>query len=137
MSIGEDLLTYLLADSSIASAVGTRCHQNKAPHGYDGQYIWFGRAATENADAIDDAAGTAPFRQYFDVECCSDDIDEAIDLADLVKAKHLARGSFGAGTIQGVFVTDHADDYIPRGVNSDEGMHVAALQLELVGYTGA
>ena len=134
MSLGEDLRTWLLADASITALVGTRCHQNKVPQNSTSPYIWYGRATTENEDAIDDIAGTIPFVQMFDVECISDDIDEALNLADLLKAKHLTRGTIGSGTVQGVFVSDHADDYIPRGDNSDDGRHVAALQFQIMGY---
>lgn len=138
-AIGEDIRTWLLADASIAAVVGTnaatsRIHQNKPPQNESTPYIWYGRATTENEDAIDDPAGTDPFTQIFDVESISDDIDECIDLADLLKAKHLFRGTIGNGTVQGVFITDHADDYIPRGDNSDDGRHVAALQFEFKGY---
>ena len=134
-TLGEDLRTWLRADASILDLAGTRVHQNKAGNKYNGQYIWYGRATTQNEDALNDPAGTDPFSQIFDVEAISDDIDEALNLADLLKAKHLARGTFGAGTVQGVFVSDHADDYIPRGINSEDGLHVAALQFEIMGYT--
>ena len=138
-AIGEDIRTWLLTDSSITAMVGStaaaaRIHQNKAPQNESTPYIWYGRATTNNEDAIDDPAGTLPFSQIFDIEAISDDIDEALDLADLLKAKHLARGTLGTGSVQGVFVTDHADDYIPRGDNSDDGRHVAALQFEFMGY---
>lgn len=133
--IGEDIRTWLLADASISAVVGARVHQNKVPQASAAPYVWYGRATTANEDALDDPAGTTPFSQIFDIESISDDIDEALDLADLLKAKHLARGTIGSGTVQGVFVTDHADDYIPRGVDSDDGRHVAALQFEFMGYT--
>jgi len=132
--IGEDIRTWLLADASISAVVGTRVHQNKAPQASTTPYIWYGRATTQNEDALADDAGTAPFSQIFDIEAISDDIDEALDIADMLKAKHLSRGLIGGGRVQGVFVTDHADDYIPRGDNSDDGRHVAALQFEFMGY---
>jgi hypothetical protein len=134
-TLGEDIRTWLLADTAIAAVVGGRVHQNKAGDRYLGPYIWYGRATTQNEDALDDSAGTKPFSQIFDIESISDDIDEALSIADMLKAKHLARGTFGGGKVQGVFVSDHADDYIPRGSNSDDGLHVAALQLEFMGYT--
>lgn len=133
-SIGEDLRTFLLADAGISAAVGTRIHQDIAPQGYDGQYIWFGRGGTENEDMLDSVAGEKSFREFFDIETISRDINESLSLAALVKGKHNSRATFGSGTIQGLFVTDHADDYIPRGIGQDSGLFVAALQLEIVGY---
>jgi len=137
--LGKDLRTYLLADSDIETAVGDdRIHQNKAPEGYAGLYIWYSRGGTDDEDELADAEGSAPFREFFDVELIGRDLDAVLALADEVRSHHKARGSFGSGTVQALFVRDHADDYLPRGIfDDDQGLHVAALQFEIVGYVAA
>ena len=133
-SLGEDIRTWILADASIAAVVGTRVEQNKLSQGKEGLAIWYGRATTENADTIDAAVGTVPFSQTFDLECIGPDIDAVLDLAELVKALNYTRGSIGSGTVQGVFIDDHQDDYVSRAIGSDDGRHIAALTLEFTGY---
>jgi len=135
-SLGIDLRSYLLDDSDISDAVGAeRMHQNKTPESYDGLYIWYSRGGTDDEDELDDEEGTAPFREFFDVEVIGRDLDAVLDAADELRSHSKARGTFGDGTVQALFVRDHADDYLPRGIfDDDEGFHVAALQLEIVGY---
>ena len=79
--------------------------------------------------------GVAAYLAYAVLSWFSRDLDEALELSDAVRAHNKARGAFGDGTIQGLFIRDHADDYIPRGIfDDDQGLHVAALQFEIVGY---
>lgn len=134
-TLGEDLRAFFLADGPISSAVGgARIHQNMAPEQYAGRYLWFGRAGTQPEDAHDDAVGERPFRELFDLEAISEDLDEAEALADLLRGKDKYRGALGSGTVQALRITDQDDDYLPRGDDSDEGRHVAALELQVIGY---
>jgi len=135
--LGIDLRVYLLADSDISEAVSERCHQNKVPEGYDGLYIWFARGGTDDEDGLGDAEGEAAFREFFDLEVIGRDLGDVLDVADEIRSHNKARGSFGNGDVQALFIRDHTDDYIPRGIfDDDEGLHVAAVQLEIVGYQG-
>jgi len=131
--IEENLRTWLTGYASLAVIVGERVHVNNVPEESDPPYIWLGRAGIGREDAIDDTPGSQPFVQRFDCEIYAADIEQVMDAAELIHAKHAHRGTFGAGTVQGLFVTDHADDYIPRGAMDDEGLHGAFLQLEIVG----
>ena len=135
-TIGTDIRTWLIADAAITAVVGARVFENKINQGNDDNVcIWFARATTSGEDALDDDSGTKPFRQIFDLEVISKDIADTNTVADLITAKRLHRGTFGVGKVQGVFIDDHSDDYIPRGVNSDDGWHIAAFQLDIAGYT--
>jgi hypothetical protein len=136
--IAEQLRAWLLTDNSLKALVGAQgvC-QNVAPEDAHDPFVWFGRARTEHEDVIDQAAGVAPFRETFDVEAIGLDVDAVEDVAEVLRTKHCYRGTFGTGTVQGVFIRDHRDDYIPRGVLADDGSHVAALEFEIVGYAGA
>jgi hypothetical protein len=135
-TIAENLRTWLLSDNSLKALVGNDgVHQGILPEKPHDPVVWFGRARTQTEDTLDQAAGERPFREAFDVEAIGLDIDQVEDVAEILRTKHLYRGSLGSGMVQGVFVSDHADDYIPRGILADDGSHVAAMQFELVGFT--
>jgi len=96
-------------------------------------YIWFSRGSTEDLDTLDASPGEQPFMTAFNVEAISDDLDEAQDIAAALKARlNKYRGAFADSTVKGIFVTDHNDDYYPRGLGADEGRHVAALRVEII-----
>ena len=134
-TIGEDLRTFLLEDSSISTAVGgSRCYQNEAVENYAGTFIWYSRSDTEPLQTLDEAAGVRPWSEFIDLECISDSIDAAIDLGDLIRTKHATRGTFGAGTVSGLFIGSQSDNYLPRGDASDDGLNICAFNLEIIGY---
>lgn len=131
--VGINLRKHLLGDAAIAAVVGERIHQNKVPQGFDRPTIWFMRRTTENEEDLACEAGEQPFRQTFDLEVATYDIDTTIDTATLVRSRlHNHRGEFGDGKVQGVFVEDHDDDYFPKTGSSDDGLHVAALSITIV-----
>lgn len=134
-TLGKDLRTHLLTDASLVALVGQRVHQNRAPAQYLGPYVWFARRGVDWEDCLDDDAGEDPFRQFIDVECLAMDLDDTEAMADCIRSLHGYHGSLGAGSLQGLWVLDQDDDYIPRGHGSDDARHVAALQLEIAGYT--
>lgn len=133
-AIDENMRTFLLAQSSVHSAVNERVHQNHVPQEGppDPPYIYYAITGTADDAAIDDSAG-GPTRYFFGVECWGTTVKESRDLATNVQAalnKH--RGTFGDTTVKGVFAADAADDYEPRGHSGDEGLHVSALAVEVV-----
>jgi len=134
-TIGEDFVAYLLADSDIASAVTDRVHYLSVPQNFDDLYVWIGKAAQEHERCFDDGTGDEPFRQFWDIECIGQTLASVDLLAGYVRALDNDTGTFGAGTVQRIWIADHAEDYVPRGINSDEGFCIAALQAEIVGYT--
>jgi len=137
MTIDQDIIAALIADVNIAAKVGTRVHYQRVPQGYIDDYIWLARSGSSDDEdrAMDDASGASyHFREFFDVECISQDLDDAVSLALLVKKFDSKRDTLGNGTVQAIFVRDHADDYVARGVSGDDGSFVGALQFELVGY---
>jgi len=135
--IDDDFRIWLLSDPVIASHTsGNLVSQNMVPQGEKESCVWYGRATTESEDALDDN-GAGPFVQIFDVECISDDVIKSTDMATALINKHpIPRTTLGGTSTQAIFITDHSDDYIWRGVHSDDGRHVAAVQVEVVGYGG-
>ena len=129
--VATRLRTFLLTDATISQMVGEQVHQGFVPENTAGDYIWFSRAAVEPLRVL--ASGAIdPLSVRFDVEAISEDIDRSQSLAAAIRSKCDAyRGTFGDSTTQGIFVEDHNDDYTPRGVFSDDVLHVAALSVEV------
>ena len=131
--IATRLRTFCLADAAVTALAGSRMAQGVVPEQIATPYVWFSRANTEDVDTLDAAAGEQPFVTAFNVEAISDDIGEAQDLAAALKSRlNKYRGAFADVTVKGIFVTDHNDDYYPRGLGADEGRHVAALRVEII-----
>ena len=135
MALDEDLRTEIIAAST---TLGTRVHQNIVPEHQGNTFprCWFQRISQEDLLAVDGSRIDLKRTEYT-VEFISEDIDEAIAAANAV-AEHTdqggllaKRGTFGAGTVQGVFITDQDDDYQPRGIGADEGAHVSALAITI------
>ena len=125
--------TFCLADATIAAAIGSRMCQSVVPEQLATPYVWFGRASTDDLDTLDASPGEASFVTAFNVEAISDDLDEAQSIGDALKARlNKYRGTFADSTVKGIFVTDHNDDYYPRGLGEDGGRHVAALRVEII-----
>jgi len=131
--IAEDLLAFLLAQATI-TALTTRVHWNHVPEEPTDLYMWFARAGTDQDRTLDQAQGELPRSVSFDVECIGTDPSNVVDLAEAVQGLDCAKGTFGSGTCQLVLIGDESDEYVPRGVYSDEGLHVQVLRLEVIGY---
>ena len=135
-SIGEDLRTHICNSTACAAFFTTitadGCvEQNTIRQQAPSPRIWYQRAGSEEPVDCGGAGGLVFSR--WDIECHSEDIDKALDLAAAVKARldgHL--GSFGSRRVQGVFVEDHDDEYEPGGVASEEGLYVAALSAQII-----
>ena len=133
--VAENLRTFLLADSGISTTLGAeRIGQNRAQQDWGYPYVVFYRSGTDSERCIGDAVGLAPFRHFFDVECVSSDIDGAADLAEAIKTyADNFTGTFGTQSVQLIAIEDHDDEYQPRTPLSDEAVHIAAINVELMG----
>jgi hypothetical protein len=128
----EHLRKFLLADSSIAGAVGSRVSFNVVPQDKDVPYIFFQQEGSTDDAALDDSAGT-PTRPRYALECWADKPSDAISLKNLLQAKlHKHRGTFGDTTVKGIFAEDVDDEYVPMGNGSDDGLHGCHLFAEVV-----
>lgn len=128
----EHMRKFLLADTSIAAAVGTRVSYNYVPQDKDAPYIFFQQSGATDDIALGDSA-SVPTRPTYAVECWADNPADAIALKNLVQARlHKHRGTFGDTTVKGIFAADVDDDYVPNGNGEDAGMHSASLLAEIV-----
>jgi hypothetical protein len=134
-TVGEQLRSKLLADTTITTIVDTRIHQDHMPQ-VNSRYpaIWFSRSAEEYHRTL---SGSIRLGTQFDLEVMSTSIDEAIILSERVRRLiDGSRGPFGLTTastfvVQGVFVDDKSDDYLFRNDASDEGIEVCALGVRI------
>lgn len=136
-TLAEDLRAELIADSEIATAVVTRVHYQHVPESVVGSYVWFSRSGSSDDDdrTLGDASGQKyHFRELWDMEGISSDLASAQALAGMLKKFDSHQSSLGDGSVQGIFVRDHTEDYIPRGVLNDDGFFVGAVQFEIIGY---
>jgi hypothetical protein len=109
------------------------------PQDVDYPFVWLMKSAEIYADDL----CYPPVMDYarIDIEVVSDDIQESRDWAAAVK-KHLHAMTLNSlkfendsGTYQyihGIDVDDHDDDYLPRSVGSDDPLHVAALDINVI-----
>jgi len=143
-TIDQDLIQQLVDDTDITDIVeglpNQRIHYNHVPESYLGTYIFFHRiTAGEDEDRIlnEQPGRKYQFRETFIVEAISRDLDDQVALVGELRKYDSHRDTLGTGTIQAIFVRNAADDYIPKGVDSDEGYHVGSLEFEIVGYAEA
>lgn len=128
MATDADLRTYTIADATVA-AITTRWFVNSVPEFADLPFVYCRRARTVFRDIMGERDIEA---EYFDVECASDDLDEAISLADAVRDRlEGASGTIGSGSYACVQVADQFDEYVPRVQAADETLHVISLVVEV------
>ena len=96
-------------------------------------YIWIGRRGVMHERTMNQSVGEQPFEERWDLEAWGG-IDDVQTIAEAVRDLDCDKGAFGDGTIQLLQVEDHSDDYVPKGVFSDEGYDLAAFQITLYGY---
>lgn len=93
--------------------------------------VWFQRSGEKTERHLDGSAGLTTTE--FDVEVHSTDISTSQDLADALKAGLDAYyGTMGAQAVDGIFVEDHDDNYVPKGLMGDAGFFVPALKVTVM-----
>jgi hypothetical protein len=132
--MSEDFRAFLLAQPDIANSVGSSVHVNSVPEEIVPPYIWLRRSGANSERSLGDAQGTPAFEERWDLEVITDSPGECEDLAASIRNLDGAKGTFGTGSIQGLFIEDYSDEYVPKGVFSDEGLDVAAFQIVIYGY---
>jgi hypothetical protein len=124
-----------MIDISFAQYLGTLTalpiQQGKIDETQPTARVWF-QQQSSNTSVLNN--GT-PYLDdtIFDVEVASLDIDQAQREANTIRtALNGYRGLMIFQPVQGVFVSDAADDYIPRNLNADEGFQVCAFQVRII-----
>ena len=129
--LGENIRSVIVGSTAVlaefpGAAAPYAVLQNVEPENPPLPRIFYSRSSGEQDLFLDGDAGLT--NETWDIEIISDSVDEAQDIAAAVKTLlHGKRGTFGTQTVQGVFITDHNDDYVPKSPAADEGYCVAAL----------
>lgn len=132
-TVGDDLRTYLIGDSTILKRVGSRIFNSKVWENSVTPFIWFQRTGEESFDCITDAQGDAPDVTRFSLECVgkSEGDAEAIALAVKARCHKALKVTMGSRTAT-IFAEDQNDQYEPRpGGPGASGFHIAALAVEV------
>lgn len=128
----ENLVRFLLADSTVTAKVGNRVDFNHVPESDGTPYIFFQQQGASDSPALDDTART-PYRPRYAIECWAVTPADAVELKNILQGKlHLYHGTFGSGTVQGIFAEDVSDEYEYAGDGSDNGYYGVALSAEVV-----
>ncbi len=132
-ALDEQLIAFLRAQATVNVIAGNRIHEGNVPESSDDPYVWIQRSMRDRESYQTLQKETHPLSEtLYDIECIAVAIADSQNLADAVRGVlDEYRGEFasGQGLIQGVFVDDHTDDYLPRGVGDDSGLNVVALRV--------
>ena len=130
--IEENLISWLLADSTIGNAVGSRVFDNQLAND-KGDFIFVQQEDSGYEDCLDDSSGGQPFRRFYSVECWSEDLSRARVLGQRVQAyAHLYTGTFGDTTVKRIFAASQSEDYQPKADGSSDSFHGVFLRLEVI-----
>lgn len=132
-TIGENIRAAMIADSTgVEALVSGRIHQNNVPETLVLPRVWYTRAASFK-EVDNDGIGSLTDSSW-DIECQALTLDAALDVADAVKdLLNGKKGAFGDDTVQGIFVEDHDDEYLPKGLGEDDDnhIHVASISAQI------
>lgn len=130
MATDADLRTYVLADASVA-AITEEYYCNTVPEDATLPYIWARRSRIVKEEVLGQAARIEA--EWFDLECVSDDLGEAIELSDAVRDRlDGTSGAVGDATYAWIDVEDQFDDYVPRNLEADEFLQIVSLVVEVI-----
>ncbi len=133
MSVGSNLRTFLLTGSAITSIVGTRIYHGRVPQGSDRPYVWINRRGVLDLPQNTGERGQGPLGYQYDVDAVSEDIAEAEDLIDAIRAHcQYYAGEFGDSTVGQLYVADQSEDYVSVNADADDGVFVQSALLEIV-----
>lgn len=130
-SLGDNLSSFLKAQTAIAAKVGNNVYHAGLPQGPLRSFIYLIREGSREERHLGQQ-GDSAFSHTFAVEAISESGREADDLATLIRGLDGSSGTFGDTTIRGMFVQDQNDDYAPKGIGSHLGHTVCALSVEVI-----
>lgn len=126
----EDLRTLITGTTAVTSLISTRCHYNHAPESAARPFVWF-RVSRDDEELTLDAVG-GMHEADVDLECCGLTETSAQAVADAVKSRlHGYLGTMGNVSAKGIFVRNKDDNYVPFSIQSDEGVHVVAYDVNV------
>ena len=136
MSVGQAIIDFLIADGGVSALVDERVSQGAVNENEALPRIWIGRSSRDNDI---DLAGSEFVIDTFDLEIVADHtegndgVSQALEIADAVRTLlHGHYGDFADITVKGVFVDDQTDDYLPKSLDSPDGIYLSALSIRIL-----
>jgi hypothetical protein len=109
-----------------------RVYGGAVPAGTDVPFVWVQRRGVEFVNAIGETEAE-PLKEFFDVECVSDNGLTVIELADAVRVTlDGIRGTMGEHAYVWISVRDAAETYVPRNVDAGEHLFISSLDVEVI-----
>lgn len=131
MDVCADLILELSYDAGVVALVDERIFGGRVPAGTLRPFLWLQRRGVDYAGAME--AEAEPLREYFDVECVSDDPAEAVEVGDAVRAAlHGKSGTIGDHVYSWVGVADASETYVPRNMSAEEYLFISSLDVEVI-----
>ena len=129
--IEEDLLLKFKTDNyDFLDGQELGVSYNHTPENAPATRIYFQRVSTDHERLI---GGKSVIEHVmFDVECISNDMAIAMQLAEAVRSMCTFRGPMGNTWVQACDVNDQNDTYVYHNEFSDDGVTIDALRLELM-----
>lgn len=127
--IAADFRAYLMSNPLLTNLVGDRIHKGVMPQQSRYPAIWFQRIGIERATALDKTTDGLK-RHRFALEVLAeapDEAEEICDQLDLMCGEY--NGPMGSRRVQGIFLEDVDEDYVPRNDASDLGIEVVEHQI--------
>lgn len=129
MATDADLRHFVISDAVVA-AITMDYYCNTVPEAAALPFIWARRSRIIKEEVI--GQGARIESEWFDVECVSDDLAEALALSNAVSDRLEGHsGLMNEGSYAWVSVQDQFDEYVPRNLDADEQLHVVSLLVEV------
>lgn len=132
-TLDENLIAFVLADTSIKDKIGDRLHFGHVPQNTAFPRGLLTRAGSRLDGCLDDAAGTDPTRQTFTLEFQGTKLQDAEALMPLaIDRLNCYRGAVGDVTVQGIFAEDWSSGHVSNTPGDDTGIFTASCPVEVV-----
>lgn len=126
-----DLIDELKLAVGIVALVDTRVYGGVVPAPASLPFIWLQRRGVEESGAME--AEAEPLKEFFDLECVSDNATTVVEIADAARAAlHGRTGTLGKHVYSWVGVRDAREDYVPRNTDAAEYLFISSLDVEVI-----
>ena len=130
--VTADLIDALKLDHGVDLVIDGRVYGGSVPPGVVLPFVWVQRRGVQFADVMGEVE-LEPWKEFFDVECVSDNGLTVIEVSDAVRgALNGLRGTVGEGVYSWIEVKDASETYVPRNVDAAENLFVSSLDVEVI-----
>ena len=132
--VTADIIDSLRDSVAIGALIEDRIYGGVVPAGVALPFIWIQRRGVEYLGSME--GEDDPWKEFFDVECVSDNGTTVVSLSDTVRAWERAwttGASFQLGDhyYSALTITDAAETYVPRNTDAAEHLFISSLNLEV------